>query len=177
MDAGKAVRLFDYTDEVAAIRRPHSLIHEYRKILVHRSAVADGGVATARWYADKLGWRCPYHFYINEGGTIQQLTPLCFQAPGAWRANPFSLHIAVAGDFRTELPTPDQTLALVELCIELADLYPSAEIDGHCPWKPGRSKNPLKKCPGKRINMDGLRQAVSSALAARRSERTGHLFA
>lgn len=136
-------------------------------ILIHRNEVGRTPEELAHFFAyeDKsTGGRFPYHFFIEQSGTVSQCAPLSVATPGALGANRSSIQIVLDGDFRKKAPTDAQAASLHALCALILDWKPTLKIQGHTDVK-GRSKDPNKVCPGKflptstlRIELEELRE-------------------
>lgn len=149
----------DYTGHVAHLgAQPTDLILRHKLILLHRSDVAETGIELARWYLDNKGWPCPYHFLVLPDGMVQQLVPLKHAVPGAWKANRYAVQVALKGDFRKRQgskPTLEQLAATDEIVAAIKMRHWGIKVEGHTA-KPLRSKDPLKKCPGKLLDVKGI---------------------
>ena len=140
-------------------------------IVIHRNSVARNIVDVATFYKnDKVegpttGFRQPYHFFIQKDGTVEQGHSLETIGAGAAGRNRNGVHIALDGDFRKELPSPDQFSALTALCAALCSglgLDPSRALESH-------STDPaIKLCPGPKLDVPTLRSATKQHLARER---------
>lgn len=122
-------------------------------------------------FYDKLeatGNKWPYHIWIFKNGDAIQLLPLTVVGPAAENFNAHYTQIVLEGDFNKHPPTPDQAVTLVALCTALA-MGGQTEIIGHTE-KPGGSSDPRKVCPGKHLNLDGLRTEVNQKLTSLQKE-------
>jgi N-acetyl-anhydromuramyl-L-alanine amidase AmpD len=107
------------------------------------------------------GGKFPYHLLITQAGTIEQCLPLSYNAPAAMsELNRTGIHIALVGDFRKEAPRNDQEVTLANLCHTLQLAYNwKLEIVGHTD-KAGSSSDPNKECPGRKLDLDHLRETL-----------------
>lgn len=107
------------------------------------------------------GGRTPYHIFIPQSGDVEQLLPL--DARGAHASggyNSRSIAIAVAGKLDTAAMLPAQWEALVDACESLQDWRPKGlTVVGHTE-QPNASRDPKKRCPGRKVPMDELRRAL-----------------
>ena len=131
-------------------------------IVLHRSHLAETGEATAEWFKTHdeggTGRKVPYNIYIRKDGTIEQLVPFSRVAPGAGVLNKTGIQVALCGDLRQYPPTPKQAMALGKVLQDLTSwLGKKAKIVGHTEVE-GTSSDPTKECPGKHINLDGVRK-------------------
>lgn len=103
----------------------------------------------------------PYHFLITREGTIEQCLPLSYNAPAALKSlNTYGIHIALVGDMRKTPASHEQEVALIQLCHLLQNAYAwKLEVRGHTE-SPGSSLDPNKECPGKKLDLDHLREAL-----------------
>lgn len=147
---------------------------EIKRIVVHRNSLADDAKGIAKRYADEpevakyTGGKMPYPLVLRKDGVWEQSFELDIISPHAARFNYSGLGLAVIGDFRTEHPTKDQWIALIEM-VAIARLrlfIDEAMIVGHDEL-PGVTK----QCPGKNLDMDELRAEVGALIRAWTYER------
>jgi hypothetical protein len=132
-------------------------------VVVHRSGVGSTAEELAKWFSDNpqyTGGKPPYHVFIRADGTKELLVRLGKIAPGAIIANKTGVQVALEGDFRKHSATPEQATALKEVCLDLCGFIGSVNIEGHDEIDGARA-DPNKACPGKCLNMDGLRSLVT----------------
>lgn len=116
----------------------------------------------AGWYT---GGVYPYHFFIGHAGVYQCL-PIGRIGPAALRKlNETGIHVALSGDFRQRMPTPQQLAQLKELLVDLMNCFNGeVMIVGHTEdvelANLKGSKDPSKVCPGKYLDMYSLRLYV-----------------
>ncbi len=138
-------------------------------LVVHRSHLAETGEITAEWFKTHdeggTGRKIPYHIYIRKDGTIEQLVPFGRIAPGATSLNKTGIQIALCGDLRQYPPTPKQAEALGKVLQDLTSWLGKVRIVGHTEI-PGTSSDPTKECPGKHLNMDGVRKLAEENYVA-----------
>jgi hypothetical protein len=107
------------------------------------------------------GRKTPYHFFIRKTGIIEQCLPLTFIGPASKKLNKPGIQIALAGDFTKDPPTPNQAIAVANLCIMLEDAFRGRlEVLGHTEQS-GTSSDPEKNCPGHHLNLQGLRREIA----------------
>lgn len=136
----------------------------------HRCDVGKDAVETAKFFGHNpqyTGGTMAYHFYITEGGVVQQAVPLLKIAPGAIGYNRTGVQIALKGDFRKSDPTVQQYASALELATWLYELGVN-KVMGHTE-KAGTSADPKKVCPGAMFPLEEIRGHVKrwagSALA------------
>lgn len=156
-------------------------------LIVHHSLSDWGdGAAVMRWHMDPPptgnGWSRPgYHAVIVNGyttaqawhskaynpaadGRVDRLWPENHWVSGVRFGNDNALQVCLIGNLDKRDPSDKQMAALIELlaawCRE-HNLDPRRAIFGHgeMQQKIGR-ENYRKTCPGRRMNMPGLRRAV-----------------
>lgn len=159
--------IVDVTTE-CTISWPRKTRHRHRRPdavnmqVVHRSHLEPTAEETAARFADRAlgtGGKMPYHFMVEDDGTVKQCVPLSRIAPGALGVNKVSVHIAVHGDLRKHAPTSEQLAALQQLCKDLACYIGNTNVQGHTEIA-GGSRDPLKQCPGRHMDMVELRRVV-----------------
>lgn len=131
-------------------------------LVIHRIGIGIDAEEIAAWYAANpqyTGGKMPYHTIIKRDGTVEQAVSLNKVAPGATFLNYNGIQIALVGDFRKAPPTPAQAEALVKVAKELCNWMGTPAIVGHTEVQ-GASANPNKVCPGKHLNLSGLRDLV-----------------
>lgn len=167
------------------LKKYHRPLEDITSIIIHRVGpeIPEGSdnlmrsaSDIAKWYHDNpsyTGGRMPYHFVITPAGEIQQGAPLYIKAPGAKAYNAAGIQIACIGDFRKRAAPARQAVALTEMCSELIVAFGGLEIVGHTEnLAVNSSANKAKICPGKHLNLDGLRSIVKENLV---TERRAHL--
>lgn len=95
-----------------------------------------------QWHLAR-GWKgIGYHFVIRMNGEIEEGRPHWAQGAHVKGYNHLSIGIALAGNFETHEPTPEQISSLVELIFYLWETYPDAKVVAHrhlaatlCPGK------------------------------------------
>lgn len=145
------------------------------EIVLHHSLTADG--ATVSWDAIRgfhtrpvsdggHGWReIGYHFGIELVGKTYEI----LHGREVWeraaavredRSNQYGIHICVVGNFDDAPPPEAQWRKVVELVATLAKIFktPSNCIIGH------NRHSPYKTCPGRRFDLDQLREDVAERL-------------
>jgi len=123
------------------------------------------GPAVANTFKNKkmgTGGRCPYHFLIRKDldATVEQMLPLGIMGTHAlskWNQQSFA--VAMAGNTDTRECNKKQYDRLVELCRVLCWVNGGLDLKGHDELV-GGSKNPNKRCPGKYLPMNTLREKV-----------------
>lgn len=135
-------------------------------LVIHRNAVARDIVELAAFFKNdpiegpSVGFRQPYHFFIQRDGTIEQGHSLLTIGAGAVGRNKSGIQICLDGDFRKKPAENKQLESLQELCtclISVLGLDPYIDIQGH-------ENTPRKVCPGLFLNMKQLQEDVASML-------------
>ena len=170
------MEVFDCRKEVGALaasdhkQRPLALI-EYQ--IIHRIDVGETGVEVAEFFTDPkwhTAGRMPYHFVVLRDGRIDYCVALDKIGDAAIGTNRAGIQIAVVGDFRKHPVRPRQSEALVELCTALSEFTGKSMIEGHTD-QTGRSGDINKVCPGKHLNVAGLRLEVRDRIDAKRRKQ------
>lgn len=103
------------------------------------------------------GGEVPYHVLVRQDATVEQLLPLIQRGAHAIGYNARSWAVAVAGNWdETAMPT-HICEAMIDVVATLAVL--PMNVHGHTELA-GASKDPKKRCPGRFVNMDEIREAV-----------------
>lgn len=158
--------------------KPHSrALKDIDRVVVHRIDRELGldAVAIARSFRDRSSMysagmytngEMPYTFVICEDGAVDQSLELSDAGPHARKWNTPAVGIAVIGDFREHVPKAAQWVNLVELSVELLRWLglSSTGLYGHDEL-PGGSVDPLKKCPGKHLDMHALRLETQKVMS------------
>jgi hypothetical protein len=87
-------------------------------LVMHHSAVSGtiGPEAIAKWHVEELNWPgIGYHFVITPDGTIYQTNRLEALSFHARQVNPVSIGTCFAGNFTTDVPTPEQIASGAQL--------------------------------------------------------------
>lgn len=135
-------------------RTDYAVIHHTGPIPPGWTAADIGAHVIHDWHlARGRGWSgIGYHYVIMPDGSIERGRPRWAIGAHDEGENACSLGIAVAGDYRYELPTPAALGALAHLLADLADIYkwhPSAEtIQGHRDNEPPETPT---ECPGEAL--------------------------
>ena len=103
------------------------------------------------------GGELPYAFFVCYDGTIEQLLEVGDIGPAQKKWNVASIAVAVAGDFRSSVPTIAQWESLIDFCA----LWQSwmLKIAGHTDL-PGASGDPSKECPGSMFDLIALQEDI-----------------
>lgn len=157
--------------------KPHSrALKDIDKVVVHRierelgldaPAIARSFQDTAKFKAGSYtGGEMPYTFIICEDGMVDQALELSDAGPHVRRYNHCAVGVAVIGDFRYDEPKAAQWVNLVELSVELLRWLGlgSHGLYGHDEL-PDASADPLKKCPGKNLDMNVLRLEAQKVMS------------
>lgn len=168
-------RVIDRIEECFDGKRIDRSLGGITHIVVHRLGTSLGTTArevaaafrdtSNHWSAGSYtGGQVPYSLFIGQNGDIEQLLEL---KDIGWHARRWSrpgIGIAVSGDFRTdEHPTPQQWESLVSVCAILGYWIRVYHLCGHDEL-PRASADPYKRCPGKNLNMDDLRDQVENRI-------------
>lgn len=103
-----------------------------------------------------------YSILIHPNGFVEQAVPLSRVTPHAYRQNRRAIGIALVRDETDTAPPPaEQWQSLIEVLIELCQMFPGVPVSGHDEIPDG-SKDTKKVCPG--IDMDAVRDSVDLAL-------------
>lgn len=139
----------------------------WRYIIVHHSLTKDGSTvswgAIRRYHTEVRGWKdIGYHFGIElVGRDFEIFVGRTLDEPGAHTKghNHEGIGICVVGNFDLVPPHPAAWAKLVKLIKWLMQEYniPPENVKGH------REFAPYKTCPGKRFDLDRLREEVSNA--------------
>ena len=143
-------------------------------VFIHRDSVGPDVQSLAKFFADNpkyTGGRFPYTFVIYPGGQVSQCVSLKYRTADALAASRTGVSVCLLGDFRRSPPTRAQQIAAADLCTALLRRYPTTMLDashvrGHTE-ESGRSKDPLKQCPGRYLNMSLLREDIADRLQQR----------
>lgn len=116
---------------------------------------------------------CAYHFVVHPDGEIEAARPLSVPSAGtkSLEQNARSIDVVLVGDFEPahnrghyypQRPTTAQLRSLQEVALWAAREYDfgAEDVLGHKEATPGTA------CPGKRVDMDSVRDRLSSAIAA-----------
>lgn len=128
------------------------------------------------------GWTdVGYHHLILGDGSIKTCRPPHLQGAGALGYNAGVLHIAMAGNFELEAPTPQQIRALQQLLAVLCKRHnlPETAIIGHCDVyrtivkfarMNGRLVSTATACPGRNLYrlLGVCREVVRGYLTAKK---------
>ncbi len=138
-------------------------LKEIRRIVLHHSATDTGTPeAFARFHVEQKGWPgCSYHYVVTKAGIVykcQEASAITYHAAGA---NKDGLGVCMVGNFDSYDPPLVQMRACMELLVSLCDAYGlrPERVIGH-----REVKGTIKTCPGKRINMDKLRDLLSEMM-------------
>lgn len=151
------------------IREPLATIDT---IAVHRigKSLGEDAITICRRFIDDpevakyTGGEVPYGFILGAGGTIWQCLPISEVGAHARRWNKQAIGVACIGDFREHMMPPFQYKRLIHLLACLQFGFPrDLEIKGHDEL-PGASSDPNKKCPGDKLPMQQVRDAVRTYL-------------
>jgi hypothetical protein len=157
---GPKMEVLNKTSLGLACRRRR--VDSIKQVVVHRNTVGKNALEIAEWYAKNpkyTGGKMPYHVVIQRDGTVEQAVGFGRVAPGAAGMNQTGIQITLVGDFRRHLPTPEQAFALYQCCKDSARFIGTVNIIGHTEKRPS-AVDPDKECPGRLLNMDGLRKHV-----------------
>jgi N-acetyl-anhydromuramyl-L-alanine amidase AmpD len=141
-----------------------------RGILLHTVGVQGDTTVTAirKYHVEHNGWRdIGYHFLVRKSGAVETGRPLAQYGAHATGAND-TIGICVAGDGDTEKWTPAQADAVVRLCAthcRANGWNPITRVGGHREVVRLFGGAPTSKtCPGRLVNLDGVRTAIVAAL-------------
>lgn len=132
-------------------------VHEIDRIVIHHSATQTGTPkAFANYHVKNRNWPgIGYTYVIMPDGLIFQTNAdrtISYHASGANRS---SIGICLVGNFDQQSLELSQKRALIGLCHLLIKRYPRiTRIVGH------REVPATKSCPGKKINLPGLRREI-----------------
>jgi hypothetical protein len=109
--------------------------------------------------------RMAYHLVIHPNGLVEQALPFDRISPHCRGYNGSHIAIGCVGDFRTYPMAAPQWLRLREILI-WCSLFRGGVVDffGHTEKK-GTSDDPNKECPGRLVNLEGLRESVRLEVA------------
>lgn len=140
-------------------------------IVIHR---CESGRTGEEVKAAELAHGFGYHLLVMRGGGVARMYD---DSESPWHAlhwSPFTIAIAVFGDFvaadksRNHTPTDAQLATCVGLCAELVEKYTTPRgipwIAGHTELQ-GAARDPLKVCPGERFPMTWLRAKVGQRMS------------
>jgi hypothetical protein len=120
------------------------------------------------------GGEIPYCFLGKYEGGIDQMIPISHYAPHARRWSWSGISYAVAGDFRErDDPTENQWRDVVDigaLCVSWLQRPVNECVFAHDEL-PAASKDPDKRCPGGRLDLDRLRLAIESSELAQMTKQ------
>lgn len=129
------------------------------------------------------GGELAYHVMIDKTGAAYQTLPLYELGRHAARWNVPAIGVGVLGDTRQRPATRPQYNTLVDVCAELVQALGHSPRDivrvaqgearalaGHDEL-PGGSADPAKRCPGRFLPMDQLRDDVAGIIAAQARQR------
>ncbi len=141
-----------------------AVVHQIGPSLGHTGAeiaLAFQDVSTPHSAGQYTGQEMPYTWVIrcDPVGTIDQCLALTDTGPHAKRWNAKSCSIAVVGEFNRHEPNNGQICSLIDLLVLLHGAG-ITEIHGHTEL-PGATSDPLKRCPGKHLDMDAIRKEVA----------------
>jgi N-acetylmuramoyl-L-alanine amidase len=113
-----------------------------------------------RYWKEQMKWKNPgYHYIIKRNGEVVSITPEQNIANGVAGHNRYSIHISYIGGIDEkgkplDNRTKEQSRALYNKLIELAEKYPAATILGHRDFSPDTNGNGIidhfewiKSCP------------------------------
>lgn len=141
-------------------------------IIVHCSATASGSVQAFRdYHVNHNGWAdIGYHWVIGNGhgmpdGQIEAGRKEDLVGAHCVGYNFNSIGICIVGDTDKTPPTPAQMKTLITKLVQLRKQYsiPARNILGHRETASGTAEG--KTCPGKLVDMDQLRIAISKRLS------------
>lgn len=137
-------------------------IHRY-----HRAPVREGG----------RGWAgIGYHRVVRQGGSVEDGRPLDRMGAHVNGMNQMSVGVCCSGNGDLAEFTPVQAASLIDLLRDLQSEFPRAQIVGHrgvvdrligAGQLAARFRT-SKSCPGKKIRLDAILQAVGGPTAAPR---------
>ncbi len=151
----------------------------WRYIVIHHSATArDNAAMMDAFHRNVRGWdELGYHFVIGNGsasgdGQIEVGSRWRKQKHGAHckttdeRFNDFGIGICLVGNFESARPSAAQLDSVHRLVDFLATRYhiPATNIIGHGEAV-ARAREGGTKCPGRLLDMDGLRQTITRMAA------------
>lgn len=190
------MNVHDATEQCFDGRYTPMAMHEQATIWIHRIGLNLGTTAAelAAFFvdgpgSDYTGGHFPYHYVVTLE-RVEQALPLDERGAHARRfGNAHGIGIAVCGDFRAAPPTPQQLAWTVELCAELLPaLTPMSSVtEAAIPWHLRRGvpvyghgevpqaagadakthPDGAYACPGRHLDMDGLRRDVLDARRGR----------
>lgn len=105
------------------------------------------------------GGQHPYHVLVRTDGVVEQCLPLTVIAPHARGHNMHAIAIALAGDFRSRAPTPQQWHTLTQLAGVC--MAAGMTVSGHDELD-GASADAKKECPGRYLDMADLRTEAAA---------------
>lgn len=134
-------------------------------IVLHRNEVGADAVSIARAFAERddiktiTGGQSPYHFVVQQDGTVEQALPLSVVGAHVHGYNTPSVGIVCVGDFRTHKPAYVQWLAAAQLAQVLCDkLNVKVEnVKGHDEYPDVKQ---YKECPGHLFDMNLFRNEL-----------------
>lgn len=110
-----------------------------------------------RWHLNN-GWAgCGYHYFVDKGGNIYRGRPRDMAGAHVENQNSFCLGICAEGRYMKETMPEAQKIAIINLLVELKNIYPNAQITGH------RDRMPTA-CPGNNYPFQEIVQAVTLTL-------------
>lgn len=125
------------------------------EVLVIHHSVANGADPSEihNWHKEKGYGGIGYHYYIKKDGTIYKGREDNMIGAHSYDHNNKTLAICLDGNFDDETLTDNQKESLINLSISLVVSYNIKDIVGH------RDYNQTE-CPGKNINIEGLREEI-----------------
>jgi N-acetylmuramoyl-L-alanine amidase len=148
----------------------------WKYIVIHHSATSAGSVKAFHKFHTRQGYGgIAYHFVIGNGngmkdGEVKETFRWKQKISGthvsvnSWENNIFGIGIALVGNFENTQPTKAQMLSLKKLISRLKNSHniKNKNIFGHKHVKhdDGSGKTEQTACPGKKFDLDKLRNDV-----------------
>lgn len=103
-----------------------------RRIVIHHTASGDVSAATVhRWHLNNKWAGIGYHYLVRRSGVIERGRPEHMQGAHAPVANADGIGIALAGDFTSARPAPEQMQSLAWLIGDIRRRYGNILVIGH----------------------------------------------
>ncbi len=142
-------------------------MRKIKHIIVHNNGVAGRTIDNIRRSHKARGFSdIGYHYVIHEDGSIHRGRPESKVGAHAQGLNTRSIGICLIGNGNKADFNNKQYLALASKLRELVTAHPGAVVIGHREindYLP-KSKHTRKSCPGKKVDMDFIRQLADPAV-------------
>ena len=145
-------------------KNPERDISKVDTLVIHRIGVGANGDEVNKWFAanpEHTGGLAPYHFVVGGYGVDQCLALSQRGEHVAGGMNTRSIGIACIGDFRHHMMLPAQEAHLQAIIRVLNAYLGGLKVIGHTEAGPKATKQPGKQCPGKYVDLDGLRNLIT----------------